>query len=339
MGALAGVKRLPLVIGYHRVVEDAGRSSENSIPAMLISCRMLERHLDWIGRRFRFLTLDELGSRLEGGGPFDEPAVAITFDDGYRDVYDNAFPLLRRKGIPAAFFAVTDLIGTSGVPIHDKLHLLLARAFSSWVCPQRHLESLLLDQGIQLSEMQWMRKGHAPPAAATHFLHRALSQAEIQRLIEAIQTEVGIDESVLAGFTSLTWDMLAEMHRAGMTIGSHTRTHTWLTNEHHERVFTELAGSRRELERKLGIEVKHFAYPNGRFTSETVRSVAASGYRFGYTTCGHRDPRYPLLTIPRRLLWENSCLDGFGRFSSAIMSWQLHGIVGVGACSKRDHQV
>ena len=54
-GSLSGAKGVPLVIGYHRVVEDFAYSAETSIPSMLVSRGMLERHLDWIGRRFRFV--------------------------------------------------------------------------------------------------------------------------------------------------------------------------------------------------------------------------------------------------------------------------------------------
>src|ERR1019366_4751846 len=102
-----------------------------SIPSMLVSRRMLERHLDWLGRRFRFISLDELGARLEAKDGREDPVAAITFDDGYRDFYDHALPLLKRKGIPAAVFVVTDLVGTRRVQAHDKLYLLLARRYQA----------------------------------------------------------------------------------------------------------------------------------------------------------------------------------------------------------------
>jgi hypothetical protein len=67
VGALSGYRNVPMVIGYHRVVEDFASSAEMSIPSMLVSLRMLERHLDWIGHRFQFVSLDELGARLDSG--------------------------------------------------------------------------------------------------------------------------------------------------------------------------------------------------------------------------------------------------------------------------------
>ncbi len=76
---------------------------------MLTSTKMFEQHLDWIGRHFRFVDLDEIGSAVRNGVPFEEPVAAVTFDDGYQDIYEHAVPILKRKGIPAAAFVVTDL--------------------------------------------------------------------------------------------------------------------------------------------------------------------------------------------------------------------------------------
>ena len=93
-------QRRPLILGYHRVVEDFASASQTEMPSMLISRAMFERHVEWIGRSFRFVSLDEIGEQVSSGRPFADPVAAITFDDGYRDVYENAFPFLRRKGIP-----------------------------------------------------------------------------------------------------------------------------------------------------------------------------------------------------------------------------------------------
>ncbi len=292
VGSLSGAREVPLVIGYHRVVEDFASSARTSIPSMLISRRMLEQHLDWIGRRFRFISLDELGARLEGRDGRSDPVAAITFDDGYRDFYDHALPVLKRKGVPGAMFVVTDLVGTRRVQVHDKLYLLLAK---------------------------WPKAFQA-----TRVLLETLPQAEIEKVIQRLESEVSISEDTFQPFYSLTWEMLDEIRRAGITIGSHTRTHVLITNESGERVKEELAGSRAEIEARLGTGVQHFAYPSGLFNTAAVEAVAAAGYRFAYTTCTHRNAGLPLLTVPRTLLWENSCRDSQGLFSGPILSCQVH---------------
>src|SRR5438445_5145795 len=80
-------QRRPLILGYHRVVENFAEVARTEMPSMLISRSMFEQHIDWVGRTFRFVTLDEIGEHMLTGAPFIEPVAAVTFDDGYRDVH------------------------------------------------------------------------------------------------------------------------------------------------------------------------------------------------------------------------------------------------------------
>ena len=334
LGRLTGSIAAPVVIGYHRVVEDFQASAANSIPSMLVSRQMLERHLDWLGRRFRFVSLDELGARLDGSDSSDDPIAAITFDDGYRDLYEHAFPLLQKKGIPAAVFVVTDLVSTTGVQEHDKLYLLLARRVADRSAKPGGLAGLLLRIEISVPGMDVKS-----PYRATRTLLEALTQESIRRVIAALESEVSISDETFKPFYSLTWDMLDRMQRAGVTIGSHTRTHIVMTNESGERVANEVTGSREEIERRLGTGVRHFAYPSGMFDTASVNAVADAGYRFGYTVCSHRDTGHPRLTVPRTFLWENSSLDFRGAFSGPILSCQIRRAFDVVSGCRQRHRV
>lgn len=338
LSAAAGWRHTPPVITYHRVVEDFAANARRTVPSMLISSKMLEQHLDWMGRRFRFVSLDELGSHLEGGAAFKVPVAALTFDDGYRDVYEHAFPLLTRKGIPAAIFVVTDLVGTPKLHLHDTLYRGVARALSARASARRGVVDLFGDLGVPWIDIEAPNgDGHDPVAIARRLLDR-LSLAEVRRVNDTLEAEFGRNErDAVTDLLPLTWDMLAELHRGGMTIGSHTKSHAGLTNESPQTVLEETAGSRRELERRLGLRVDHFAYPAGKFDSSVVNAVALAGYRFGYATCPHRDRTRPRLTIPRRVFWQNSCLDAFGRFSSTMMDCQVKGTFDFGARCKQEH--
>jgi peptidoglycan/xylan/chitin deacetylase (PgdA/CDA1 family) len=321
--SLSGLGNIPLVIGYHRVVDDFASSAQTSIPSLLISRQMLEQHLDWIGRRFRFVTLDEVGSRLESGNGFGPPAAAITFDDGYRDFYDLAFPLLQKKGIPAAVFVVTDLVSTKRAQVHDKLYSLLAQRGGCAI--PKHWDGISVPEVASLT-----------PYQATRVLIEALPLTAVEHVISILEEAASIPESISDSYRSLTWEMLDGIQRAGMIVGSHTKTHTLLPNESERRVRDEVAGSRQAIEKKLGVEVKHFTYPSGLFTTTSVSAVAAAGYRFGYTGCTHRDPRHPLLTIPRAILWENSSLDGRRSFSGSVLGCQIrHAFDWVNGCQRQ----
>jgi peptidoglycan/xylan/chitin deacetylase (PgdA/CDA1 family) len=155
----------------------------------------------------------------------------------------------------------------------------------------------------------------------------------VQALIQALESEVVVPEEDARQFYALTWEMLDEVQRAGMSIGSHTKTHILMTNESQQRLRDEVTGSRKEIETRLGIRVRHFAYHGGLFDAAAVEAVADAGYSFGYTICAHRDSRHPLLTVPRIGLWENACRDWRGAFSDAILDCQTNRVFElVGRC-------
>jgi len=282
---------------------------------MEISVAMLTRHLEWLGRHFRIISLDHLSATLQEP-PKAKPLAAISFDDGYRDVFDHAFPLLKRKGISAAIFVVTDLVNSTELPVHERLHATLVRAWSQWTTPRNSLSELL---GKTIPAKV------SDPFSATRFLLSALTAADVERVMESLDPDHHVDRILPRSLGPLSWEMLAVMRDSGMTIGSHSKTHAFLANENHARVREEAEFSRLELQRRLGVSARCFAYPGGSFTADVVEAVATAGYEFGFTICRHRHPRHPALTIPRTGLWEQSCLDSSGRFSQAIMSSQAAG--------------
>ena len=317
-------KHRPFVLGYHSVVPDVRAQAGRAIPANLISVAMLERQLDWIGRRYRFITLDELSAQLDSGDPFARPSAIVTFDDGYAGVYHHAFPLLQRKGIPAGVFVVTESIGRGQLQIYDKLYLLLGRVMKLLNHSESRLLTLLEAHGVRLPQGLPSHSVDDIEGLMRH-LFTTLPQHRLRRVVSALETIHRIDDDRFPDLHAMTWDMVSALDRSGMTIGSHTQTHALLTIETPDRMANQLSGSARTLEHKLGKPIAHFAYPDGRFNRSVVSAVARTGYRCAYTTCGHRDPQYPSLTIPRTLLWENASLDYLGRFSSNLMACHASG--------------
>jgi peptidoglycan/xylan/chitin deacetylase (PgdA/CDA1 family) len=337
IGNLTGTSRVPTVVSYHRVVEDLEESSRSSISSMLISTRMFEQHLDWIGRHYEFVSLDEIGSRLEAGRNFPKPTAAIAFDDGYGDVYHNAFPLLVKKGIPATVFVVTGLVGTQELQLHDKLYLLLKSAFLSARRTSRQIVEHLRNEGITAPGMEAIGRMDAKAFPVMSALIDDMPQALANRMIQVLEARFALGEGRHEGLHSLSWEMLREMRSAGVTIGSHTRTHALLTNESREKVIEETTRSRQDLEDQLGVKAQQFAYPDGRHNADATAAVAAAGYRFGYGTCRHRDSDHPLMTIPRKVMWEKAAVDSDGRFSPAMMACQMNWVFDLGSTCAHDH--
>jgi peptidoglycan/xylan/chitin deacetylase (PgdA/CDA1 family) len=314
----------PFIVGYHRVVADFEHSKTTTIPSMLISTTMLERHIDWLARRFSIMSLDEIGLHLQSGRPFRRPAAAITFDDGYSDVYHHAYPLLHRKGVLSTVFVVTDLMGTGRPQIFDRLYLLLRELNKRGLPPAAALAAALQSTGAEASLLERWTPAPGGAEAATFGLMtlalNAFSNEQIEAALGVLAERVPLPERDLSEAAPMTWDMLQTMHRNGVIIGSHTASHCLLPSETIQTVRAELVRSRQLLESRLGAPVKHFAYPDGRFNHTVVKAVQSAGYDFAYVICQSRDATYPLLTIPRKMFWEASCLNALGRFSSSIMN-------------------
>ena len=179
---------------------------------------MFEQHIDWIARLPSSAWMKSASDRPRQS--FTDHA-AVTFDDGYRDVYEQAFPVLQRKGVPGAVFVVTDLVGQPFWQIHDRLYRFMAKAFASWDDPRRQLLGLLSDLGLPAASLEASRAATSNPMLTVSTLLPDLSRVEVSRMLTGLETTVG------NGFgpapQTLTWAMVAEMRKAGFVIGPHTK--------------------------------------------------------------------------------------------------------------------
>lgn len=107
------LRNAAVVVAFHRIQETDGSDS------LTIGAGTFERHCRFFARHFRVVSLRNLVDRLEHGMRLDHH-LAITFDDGYRDNFENALPVLEKLSLPATFFVVSDWIGTDVVPWWDR---------------------------------------------------------------------------------------------------------------------------------------------------------------------------------------------------------------------------
>jgi peptidoglycan/xylan/chitin deacetylase (PgdA/CDA1 family) len=338
LGRLAGARPRVLVLGYHRVVPDFDAAARHAIPAMLVSVSMLERQLDWVGRTHRFVTLDEAAAAQAPGAPRPaRPLAAVTFDDGYADVHEHARPLLARKGIPGAAFVASDLLGTPGILAHDVLYALLRRALEGNRPPRETLRLVSQRMGFpSVATARALLSGN--PLATLRAALCTMPMAGVGRLARALEDEIGPPDLGPDPPRPMTWEMVSQLRAQGFLIGSHTRSHPFLTVETPARVAEELRGSRDRLQRHLREPVRHFAYPDGRYDRSIAAAAADAGYTSAWGVCAHRDPDRPHLTLPRRLLWEKSCQDPSGRFSGHVMDCWMAGAFDLLAPCRMNHE-
>lgn len=323
VGSARGLAGAPLVLGYHRVVENFPASAALAMPSLLVSTATLARQLEWVGRHYDFVSLDELELVLAGVLRMRRPVAALTFDDGYRDVLEQGMPLLQRMGIPATVYVVSDLTGTDKLQRHDELYLLFALMHAGG--GKGMLQELDCAPGF-VARLQQQIDNHATPFQLARLVLETLTQHASDVLLVQMRDLVHVEAGLLEQFQSLDWNMLKTWVQSGMTVGSHTCSHPLLPGLPPAQLHEELQHSRRVLETRLHVPVRHFAYPDGRFDTVTVAAVAAAGYHTATTICGHVDARQPQLTLARRMLWENSSNDANGGFSPAVLGCQVNGI-------------
>src|SRR5205807_1112535 len=119
------------------------------------------------------------------------------------------FPLLKRKGIPAGIFVVTDLVGTAEPPMHERLHALLFKAARQ--SPPDDLASVLRDADVEPSVCKRARQVAGDPFSLTRFLLSNLPQADVQRVIDRLEMDIKLEDSWRRALRPLSWEMLAEM--------------------------------------------------------------------------------------------------------------------------------
>ena len=337
-GRMTGKRQHPLVLGYHRVVDDYAHSSRHAICSSLVSTRTLIRQLEWIGRRYEICSLGELHAGYESGLRKGKPPAAITFDDGYADVYHNAMPILIRKGLPFAVFVTTDMIGNRELFAHDELYLRLAVLMAKYEGAAVRLGEMLQRVGSWNAISDEFLSGVSQPYRLTRAMLGSFRQEEIRTVIEILRAHTQLPDGAADESRAMDWAMLKRMQKAGVLVGCHSKSHAILTNEDEATMHAEAREGRAVLESRLGVPVRHFAYPDGAFNDATVEAVARAGYSHAYTVCFHRSRAAPELTIPRRMLWERSNVNVLGNFSGAIMTCQVNGVFDTHASCSAGHR-
>ena len=118
-----------VVLLYHRVLDDKAIPADID-PGIYVTRTAFERQLQYISEHHEVLSLDSLLEWLNAERTTYRPPCVLTFDDGWIDNYEVAFPLLRRYGIPATIFLITDLVGTQDMVSWPQVHEMRASAIS-----------------------------------------------------------------------------------------------------------------------------------------------------------------------------------------------------------------
>lgn len=295
--ATAGQPVRGLILGYHRVTTLASDPYEMCLPPAQFRDQMayLESHC-------HPLSLTELVSRAQSG---DLPprAVAVTFDDGYRDVLTNASPILLERGIPATFFVVTEAL--DGVAFWwDSLHGIF--------CSGKQLPSTLeLDLPGETRRLDTRNhQEHRDAFWALYDVFRPLLAKPRDALVRELSAWSGIDPNGAPRATLTRGELLELAARPRHSMAAHTVHHLTLPNHPADVQEREIVDCKSDLEELLGEPVPALAYPYGAWNRTSVELARAAGFALG-VTCHEAALQVgvdPML-VPRRLVSRDRARD------------------------------
>ncbi|MBP1734589.1 MAG: polysaccharide deacetylase domain protein [Deltaproteobacteria bacterium] len=244
-----------IILTYHRFVDNRSMYLSKG-PAMHHEIREFEKELMYLKQHYHIVSIDEAVSRIKRGLGFSRPSVVLTFDDGYLDNYTLAYPVLKRYGMPAAIYLTTGLIGTSERTWPDQIELALLETRQD----RFNHPDLFDGKPMAISSKTEKEKVCLDVGQAL----KALPDEQRRHIVKELVDSLGVNGSTeRAPRVMLNWEEVREMAQDGITFGSHSFTHPILSRMPVEKAKEEIFKSKKILEEHLGVEVKHFAFPNG----------------------------------------------------------------------------
>jgi len=261
------------VTGYSaRVV----RNTNNAIIIMyhgiddLFTAKQFEAHVKYFLKNFKIVSLDEIVRFAQGGYSANKLLVSLTFDDGLKNNFTNAYPILKKYNVPATFYVCPLLIDENNwlwnhetrqrlSLISDTDKLMLCRDFE---LPVNDIEAIIC-----------RLKHHSTVDLRNRFL----------KTIREFTSNYIPNDDENSRYDIMTWDDLLCIDNNLVEIGSHTVDHSILNNMNTDELNYQIMQSKLILENKLKRKIKHFCYPNGTY-SDIVMEIVRQCYSTAVTT-------------------------------------------------------
>jgi peptidoglycan/xylan/chitin deacetylase (PgdA/CDA1 family) len=261
-------KKHPVVILlYHRFKAE---NEDSVLPKLYI--KSFEQQMFYIKKWYHVITLNELIENIKNKGKFRSPSIAITIDDGFKDNYDLAYPILKYFNLPATIFLTSGLINTQKGPWVDEI----GTALSNTKIMDLYVGEILGEPGVSISNNEQKAK-------TLHRIYEKLVSLDHKKRADLVASLLStLKETAYLRTRArimLNWEEIEKMSQNNISFGAHTLTHPTLSRMGFEDAVYEIRESKRVIENQLGIRVKHFAVPNGKnedFT-EDLRKFCRNG--------------------------------------------------------------
>jgi peptidoglycan/xylan/chitin deacetylase (PgdA/CDA1 family) len=281
-----------------------------------------EKHMEYLtSGNFSICTLSTLVRCLHEQRPFPKHAVAITFDDGFRNNVTTAYPILEKYQVPATIFLTTGLIGTDQLIWSDELLIALLTTNNTSVdIPETGTLDL---SGPELT-------GQAFRRIVQQLKRTPVSRKNsiLQRIITELSGPSAGSQSVQRDELSLmSWAEARRLQDGGLIeFGGHTSRHEILTRIDPTHLIDDLIDCKSVLDENLGADASLFAYPNGSrddYDSQVIQAAKHAGWGSAVTTLsGHMTLKSHLFEIPRIGIGRETSVYDLNYGMSGVHRWQ-----------------
>ena len=264
------------ILLYHEVDSAKGKGfgsgGDTRVPPEVFS-----RQVQFLKKHFHLLSLRDAVSHLSSGTPFPPGSLVVSFDDGYKSNFTNAYPVLERNGVPFTMFVTTDYMNRKSMPWWDSVK----QAISDTVAyVTLNLEPI--SGSFDLERRSEKRRLYAGVRRImlTHPQRGLEILSHLEDRLPGWRTE-----TVQNAFLSKE-DLRIMAQDSLVEIGSHSKSHPSLPRLGEEALLREVRDSRSVLEEELGMPVESFAYPYGEpadVSAQVASVVKECGYRSALT--------------------------------------------------------
>lgn len=263
--------------------------------------------MKYLKKHFEVVPLSHALEKLKSN-KINCPTVVITFDDGFQNIYDVAFPILHEEGLPATIFLTTGLIDTDD---------------TSWFCRLYHALAVTTKSSFEWNGRMFDLSHGRLKTEACAFLQASLkeySNSQMLTELRSIILNLGDDPDrplpINSPFRTLSRKAIGAMAESGLIeFGAHGYTHAILSQLPPRERREEIEKSISAYREVTGQACELFAYPNGRsqdYDAETIRILEGCGVRAAATTIeGPNDAETPAMELRRYGIGANRSLAHF----------------------------
>lgn len=309
-----------LVLTYHRILPPSDLGYRFEQPGMVVHPDTFEMHLNTLREYFDIVSLDDWVNKARNGKTLPNKACAITFDDGWRDNYQYAYPVLQATQTPATVFLVSNFIGKQDDFWPGQLARILKIA-------SQHTDTL----DWQKEPFVWLRDLMGDPAQISNYnidwadrcimRAKAFPDSTIYEKLSAIRKTPHFN-TLTDARVLLNQEEIDVMGKSGLiSYGSHTCSHTRLSNDLPTEILQkEIVHSRDTLKIKTHQDISLFCYPNGD-TCSAATPLIADTYSGACTTQKGWNHSSDNLWEIKRISIHNDATDTRTKFLAKLSGW------------------